>query len=122
MENLDFKNEIDRIWEDGGSCDPKILEIIFSALYQGLLRVAQKSPDGWFVNTWIKKAILLYFKQTKATFRQRMQHPLLIKFLSSAWDGQPLILKKTRISYCSRRNCSSWNFFGASSRCDAQLY
>lgn len=23
-----------------------------------------------------------------------MQHPLLIKFLSSAWDGQPLILKK----------------------------
>lgn len=67
MENLDFKNEIDRIWEDGGSCDPKILEIIFSALDQGLLRVAQKSPDGWFVNTWIKKAILLYFKQTKAT-------------------------------------------------------
>ncbi len=29
--------------------------------YQGILRVAQKEPDGWKVNDWIKKAVILYF-------------------------------------------------------------
>ena len=27
----------------------------------GTLRVAEKRPDGWQVNTWVKQAILLYF-------------------------------------------------------------
>jgi len=30
-------------------------------LDRGVLRVAQKGPDGWDVNAWVKEAILLYF-------------------------------------------------------------
>lgn len=30
-------------------------------LDQGLVRVAQPTPDGWQVNQWVKKAVLLYF-------------------------------------------------------------
>jgi 2,3,4,5-tetrahydropyridine-2-carboxylate N-succinyltransferase len=67
MENLDLKKEIERVWEEESTCDPQMLEIIFSALDQGFLRVAHKTPEGWSVNTWIKKAILLFFKHTKAT-------------------------------------------------------
>ncbi|MEB3196669.1 MAG: 2,3,4,5-tetrahydropyridine-2,6-dicarboxylate N-succinyltransferase [Candidatus Sericytochromatia bacterium] len=32
-----------------------------SLLDQGQVRVAEKQPDGWVVNDWVKQAILLYF-------------------------------------------------------------
>jgi 2,3,4,5-tetrahydropyridine-2,6-dicarboxylate N-succinyltransferase len=35
------------------------------ALDQGLLRVAEPSPDGWITNAWVKEAILLYFAVRK---------------------------------------------------------
>ena len=34
-------------------------------LDQGLIRVAEKNKDGWQINEWVKKAILLYFKTRK---------------------------------------------------------
>ncbi len=34
-------------------------------LDRGELRVAEPGPDGWVVNEWAKKAILLYFRLRK---------------------------------------------------------
>lgn len=34
---------------------------VVKQLDEGILRVAQKEPDGWKVNDWIKKAVILYF-------------------------------------------------------------
>lgn len=36
-----------------------------AALDRGELRVAEKGPDGWVVNEWVKRAILLYFRLAK---------------------------------------------------------
>jgi 2,3,4,5-tetrahydropyridine-2-carboxylate N-succinyltransferase len=33
-----------------------------AALDRGEVRVAEKGPDGWVVNEWVKRAILLYFR------------------------------------------------------------
>ncbi|CAM4461778.1 MAG: 2,3,4,5-tetrahydropyridine-2,6-dicarboxylate N-succinyltransferase [Legionellaceae bacterium] len=38
-----------------------VLEVIH-LLNTGILRVAEKSTNGWIVNQWIKKAILLFFR------------------------------------------------------------
>ena len=42
-----------------------IVENVIQLLDQGDLRVAEKKEDNWFVNEWVKKAILLYFKIKK---------------------------------------------------------
>lgn len=34
---------------------------VIDLLDEGILRVADPSPDGWIVNEWIKKAVVLYF-------------------------------------------------------------
>ncbi len=39
----------------------KIKEVI-SLLDQGKLRVASPSSDGWIVNEWVKKAVVMYFR------------------------------------------------------------
>lgn len=63
MENLNFKDKIENIWDTKGECGLETLELILSGLDQGFLRIAEKKGDSWHINTWIKKAILLYFKQ-----------------------------------------------------------
>ncbi len=45
--------------------DPKVREAVLAAielLDQGKQRVAEKQTDGWQVNQWLKKAVLLYFR------------------------------------------------------------
>ncbi len=47
------------------TADPKLISVIeetFQALEKGVLRVAEPSQNGWVVNQWIKKAILLSFR------------------------------------------------------------
>ncbi|MAF84353.1 MAG: 2,3,4,5-tetrahydropyridine-2,6-dicarboxylate N-succinyltransferase [Gammaproteobacteria bacterium] len=44
--------------------DPELQASILTAielLDSGQARVAEKGPDGWIVNQWLKKAVLLYF-------------------------------------------------------------
>ena len=41
------------------------VERTIAGLDRGELRVAEKGPDGWFVNDWVKEAILLYFRMTE---------------------------------------------------------
>lgn len=48
--------------------DPAVVEAVhetLAGLDSGALRVAEKGPDGWRVNAWVKQAILLYFALSK---------------------------------------------------------
>jgi 2,3,4,5-tetrahydropyridine-2,6-dicarboxylate N-succinyltransferase len=42
--------------------DHEAVEAVIAALDKGELRVAEKGPDGWVVHSWIKHAILHYFR------------------------------------------------------------
>jgi 2,3,4,5-tetrahydropyridine-2-carboxylate N-succinyltransferase len=44
---------------------PEVIEAVdecIALLEEGRVRVAQPGPDGWRVNQWLKKAVLLYFR------------------------------------------------------------
>lgn len=41
------------------------IETVISLLDQGKIRVAEPSEEGWIVNEWVKKAVLLYFPLRK---------------------------------------------------------
>jgi 2,3,4,5-tetrahydropyridine-2-carboxylate N-succinyltransferase len=56
---------IEQAWEDRSLLKERptqeaITEVV-QQLDQGLLRVAEQGPDGWKVNDWVKKAVILYF-------------------------------------------------------------
>ena len=60
---------IDGAWEERDSLDPsaggEVREAVESAidlLDSGEARVAEKGPEGWRVNQWLKKAVLLSFR------------------------------------------------------------
>ena len=63
--SADLAREIDRLWEaspeeaaDGRAAVDEALALLDT----GQLRVAEPGPDGWVVNEWAKKAILLLFR------------------------------------------------------------
>lgn len=46
----------------------ELKEIIFEVIYQldcGILRVAEHTIDGWKINEWVKKSIMMYFSLMK---------------------------------------------------------
>ena len=62
---MKLKETIEAAWDDRGllgdiSVQEAIHEVV-DQLDRGILRVAQKENDGWEVNDWIKKAVILYF-------------------------------------------------------------
>jgi len=65
-----LQQRIDEAWERRdslGSGDRDVAEAVASAialLDAGEARVAEKGPDGWHVNQWLKKAVLLSFRLT----------------------------------------------------------
>ncbi len=62
---MNLKETIEAAWDDRGLlADDKVKEAIHEVVEQldkGVLRVAQKESDGWKVNDWVKKAVILYF-------------------------------------------------------------
>jgi 2,3,4,5-tetrahydropyridine-2-carboxylate N-succinyltransferase len=48
----------------------KAVENVIEALNEGIIRVAEPTGDGWQVNDWIKKAILLYFPMQKMELKE----------------------------------------------------
>lgn len=63
--NNDKIGLIEKAWDNremltGKDVQDAIREVI-DLLDRGLLRVAEPSGDGWKVNQWIKKAVILYF-------------------------------------------------------------
>ena len=65
MTESQTKSIIEKAWDDRTMLsDPdtlKAIESVLKDLDNGQLRVAQPGPDGWQVNEWIKKAVVLYF-------------------------------------------------------------
>jgi 2,3,4,5-tetrahydropyridine-2-carboxylate N-succinyltransferase len=60
----DLREAIDDLWERG-ALEAEPIEAAISLLDRGELRVAEPGGDGWIVNEWAKKAILLYFRLRK---------------------------------------------------------
>lgn len=65
----EIKEIIEKAWDDRSLlADAKTLEAIESVvalLDKGTLRVAEPTADGWVVNDWVKKAVILYFPTQK---------------------------------------------------------
>jgi 2,3,4,5-tetrahydropyridine-2-carboxylate N-succinyltransferase len=62
---MDLQQIIERAWEDRSllkeaDVQAAIREVV-DKLDQGKVRVAEPSGDGWKVNEWVKKAVILYF-------------------------------------------------------------
>jgi len=64
-----WKSQIEAAWEDRSLLQqPQSLEAIdgiIEAIDSGALRVAEPTADGWQVNEWVKKAVVLYFPVRK---------------------------------------------------------
>ena len=62
---MKLKETIEAAWDDRKLLiDPGVKEVIHEVVDQldrGILRVAQLTEEGWQVNDWIKKAVILYF-------------------------------------------------------------
>jgi 2,3,4,5-tetrahydropyridine-2-carboxylate N-succinyltransferase len=61
---MDLETRIDELWDEG-RVEAAPIEETIDLLDRGRLRVAEPGPDGWVVNEWAKKAILLYFRLRK---------------------------------------------------------
>ena len=62
---MKLKEIIEAAWDDRGLLGEKnvqdAIHEVVNQLDTGVLRVAQKEPEGWKVNDWVKKAVILYF-------------------------------------------------------------
>jgi 2,3,4,5-tetrahydropyridine-2-carboxylate N-succinyltransferase len=61
---MGLRERIDELWA-AGEVDPAPIEEAVALLDRGEIRVAETGGDGWVVNEWVKKAILLYFRLRK---------------------------------------------------------
>ena len=62
---MELQSIIERAWDDRGQLQQpevqKAIREVIDLLDQGTLRVAAPEGDGWKVNEWVKKAVILYF-------------------------------------------------------------
>ncbi|MCB0669175.1 MAG: 2,3,4,5-tetrahydropyridine-2,6-dicarboxylate N-succinyltransferase [Saprospiraceae bacterium] len=62
---MEIEDQINKIWEDRSllNTDESHVAIrnVIELLDKGEVRVAEPSNDGWSVNQWVKKAVVLYF-------------------------------------------------------------
>jgi 2,3,4,5-tetrahydropyridine-2,6-dicarboxylate N-succinyltransferase len=61
---MDLAARISELW-DADELEAEPVEKAIAALDRGDVRVAERGADGWVVNEWVKKAILLYFRLRK---------------------------------------------------------
>ena len=61
---MELARRIDELWESG-ELDPAPIDDAIALLDRGEARVAEPAANGWIVNEWAKKAILLYFRLRK---------------------------------------------------------
>jgi 2,3,4,5-tetrahydropyridine-2-carboxylate N-succinyltransferase len=62
MTASDLAERIERSWSEPDRLDADAVEEAVAMLDRGELRVAERDGDGWTVNEWAKKAVLLYFR------------------------------------------------------------
>lgn len=58
---------VEEYWGSGQSFDRDVLETIIDRLDRGEDRAAVRQGDTWVVNAWVKKAVLMYFRQTSCS-------------------------------------------------------
>lgn len=60
-----LQNVIEEAWEDRSQLENRVTQTaireVVDMLDRGTLRVAEPTENGWVVNEWIKKAVVLYF-------------------------------------------------------------
>ena len=60
-----YQNIIEQTWEDRSLLEKSetqdAIRNVIEELDKGRLRVAEPTADGWQVNEWVKKAVILYF-------------------------------------------------------------
>ena len=60
-----LRNVIENAWDDRSLLENKVtksaIREVVDMLDRGTLRVAEPTEDGWQVNEWVKKAVVLYF-------------------------------------------------------------
>jgi 2,3,4,5-tetrahydropyridine-2-carboxylate N-succinyltransferase len=61
---MELAQAIEQLW-GAEELDPAPIEDAIAGLDAGEVRVAEHGDDGWLVNEWVKKAILLYFRLRK---------------------------------------------------------
>lgn len=61
---MTLADRITELW-DADELDSGPIEEAVAALDRGAVRVAERTAEGWAVNEWVKKAILLYFRLRK---------------------------------------------------------
>jgi 2,3,4,5-tetrahydropyridine-2-carboxylate N-succinyltransferase len=64
-----LRRSIEQLWEvrgtlsaGTGGAERAVVEAALNLLDIGAMRVAEPGPDGWMVNDWLKKAVLLSFR------------------------------------------------------------
>ncbi|HEX5936476.1 MAG TPA: 2,3,4,5-tetrahydropyridine-2,6-dicarboxylate N-succinyltransferase [Actinomycetota bacterium] len=62
MDVTELAERVDRSWSEPASLDREAVEAAIGLLDRGELRVAEPDGDGWKLNEWAKKAVLLYFR------------------------------------------------------------
>jgi 2,3,4,5-tetrahydropyridine-2-carboxylate N-succinyltransferase len=66
-----FKSIIEAAWQNRALLSESqtiaAIEAVIEALDKGKLRVAEPTDQGWQVNEWVKKAVILYFPIRKMT-------------------------------------------------------
>ena len=62
MSRAELAERIERSWDEPDRIDGEAVEEAIGLLDRGEVRVAEPDGDGWRVNDWAKKAVLLYFK------------------------------------------------------------
>jgi 2,3,4,5-tetrahydropyridine-2-carboxylate N-succinyltransferase len=62
---MELKQRVEKTWEDRAllqqSENQEIIRSVIEKLDSGTLRVAEPVTDGWQVNEWVKKAVIMYF-------------------------------------------------------------
>ncbi|MCD4710557.1 MAG: 2,3,4,5-tetrahydropyridine-2,6-dicarboxylate N-succinyltransferase, partial [Bacteroidales bacterium] len=60
---MKLKETIETAWDNrellGKNDVQKAIHEVVDQLDRGVLQVAQKEPNGWKVNDWVKKAVIL---------------------------------------------------------------
>lgn len=82
---MSHEQQIHNCWNHDTPVPHDVLEDVLSQLDDGRLRVAHATSQGWHTHEWVKKAILLYFKQTQSHLIQTGTAP--------AYDKVPLKCK-----------------------------
>jgi 2,3,4,5-tetrahydropyridine-2,6-dicarboxylate N-succinyltransferase len=62
MSLTELAGRVERSWAEPDRLDADAVEEVVRMLDRGEIRIAESDGDGWTVNEWAKKAVLLYFR------------------------------------------------------------